>query len=38
MSVDQISAEIIDASKAWELMQSDPGVALIDVRSDMEFL
>lgn len=23
---------------AWEMLQSDPGVTLIDVRSDMEFL
>lgn len=38
MSVDQNDAKLIEATEAWELMQSDPGVALIDVRSDMEFL
>lgn len=30
--------QMIDPVDAWELMQSDPGVTLIDVRSDMEFL
>ena len=38
MSVDQISAELIAANVAWDLMQADPSVTLIDVRSDMEFL
>lgn len=30
--------QTITPTSAWELMQSDPGVTLIDVRSDMEFL
>ncbi len=30
--------ELISPSDAWASMQSDPGVTLIDVRSDMEFL
>ncbi len=30
--------ECISPTDAWALMQSDPGVTLIDVRSDMEFL
>ena len=30
--------QTITPASAWELMQSDPGVTLIDVRSDMEFL
>lgn len=29
---------IISPSDAWEMMQANPGVTLIDVRSDMEFL
>ncbi len=28
----------IDSLKAWELIQSEPRVAFIDVRSDMEYL
>ena len=28
----------ISVSKAWELIQSEPRVAFIDVRSDMEYL
>lgn len=31
-------AEAISPADAWAMMQSDPGVTLIDVRSDMEFL
>jgi len=32
------SVNTVSPVKAWELMRSDPGVVLIDVRSDMEFL
>lgn len=32
------SVVTVSPSDAWEQMQSDPGVVLIDVRSDMEFL
>ena len=28
----------IDTQQAWELIQSEPRVAFIDVRSDMEYL
>ena len=28
----------ISALKAWEIIQNEPKVAFIDVRSDMEFL
>jgi rhodanese-related sulfurtransferase len=28
----------VSPTKAWDMMQSDPAVVLIDVRSDMEFL
>jgi len=28
----------ISASKAWEVLQKEPNVAFIDVRSDMEYL
>jgi len=36
MSVDQIVAKLIEPSDAWKLLQTDPAVVLIDVRSDME--
>ncbi|NND89952.1 MAG: rhodanese-like domain-containing protein [Granulosicoccus sp.] len=38
MSDSSDAIELLSPSDAWALMQSDPGVALIDVRSDMEFL
>ena len=38
MSDSEEAIESISPTEAWALMQSDPGVTLIDVRSDMEFL
>ncbi len=38
MSASAFAAELISPTDAWAMMQSDPGVTLIDVRSDMEFL
>jgi len=38
MSDRPYAAELISPPEAWAMMQSDPGVTLIDVRSDMEFL
>ena len=33
-----IKVNHISATKAWDLIQKEPSVAFIDVRSDMEFL
>ena len=38
MSESVEAIESISPTDAWTLMQSEPGVTLIDVRSDMEFL
>ena len=38
MSDNADSIDTISPTDAWSLMQTDPGVTLIDVRSDMEFL
>ncbi len=38
MSESVEAIESMSPTDAWTLMQSDPGVTLIDVRSDMEFL
>ena len=38
MAEPTISAQTISPTEAWEMMQADPSVTLIDVRSDMEFL
>lgn len=32
------AGQMISPTDAWKLLQSDPSVTLIDVRSDMEFL
>lgn len=38
MAEPTIEGQMISPTDAWELLQSDPSVTLIDVRSDMEFL
>lgn len=38
MSDSADSIDTISPTDAWSMMQTDPGVTLIDVRSDMEFL
>lgn len=38
MSDSAVAIESISPTDAWAVMQSEPGVTLIDVRSDMEFL
>lgn len=38
MSESSDEIQIISPTDAWALMSADPGVTLIDVRSDMEFL
>ena len=38
MSERSIPFSIISPPDAWAMMQADPGVTLIDVHSDMEFL
>ena len=38
MTEPTIAGQMISPTDAWELLQSDPSVTLIDVRSDMEFL
>ncbi len=38
MSDSEEAIASISPTDAWALMQADPGVTLIDVRSDMEFL
>ena len=38
MSDQSVSSQMMSPTEAWELLQADPSVTLIDVRSDMEFL
>jgi len=38
MSDEKKPIATLSPTKAWELLQSDPSVTLVDVRSDMEFL
>ena len=38
MAEPTIAGQMISPTDAWEMLQSDPSVTLIDVRSDMEFL
>ena len=38
MATTDQSPTLIEPQKAWEMMQQNPSVLLLDVRSDMEFL
>ena len=38
MSAPAEKVEYVEPQQAWDMMQADPSVTLIDVRSDMEFL
>ncbi len=38
MSGEEPNIAFLEPGEAWSMMQSDPSVLLIDVRSDMEFL